>query len=80
MRNHLPLLILLRDIIRQHWPIFYAELFHAIDDLAENALHADARVFGVPHPDVGAVEVDGRELADFVGEAGGVEVGFYGAD
>lgn len=43
-------------------------------------MHTYAWVFGVAHPDVGAVEVDGRELTDSVGEAGGVEVGFDGAD
>lgn len=83
MGNHLTLRhfpVCLRDLVRRRRASFYVELAHAIDYFAEHAPHTYPWVFGVAHPDVGAVEVDGRELADSVGEAGGVEVGFYGAD
>ena len=83
MRNHLPLRhfpVCRRDLVRRRRTSFDAELAHAVNYFAEHALHAYPWVFGVTHPDVGAVEVDGRELTDSVGEAGGVEVGFYGAD
>ena len=50
------------------------------DEFAEDAEHAHAGVFGVADASVGGVEVDGGELADAVGEAGCVEVGFDGAD
>lgn len=53
---------------------------HSVDYFAEDALHAHTWVLGVPHAYKRAVKIDGRELADFVGEAGGIEVGFDGAD
>ena len=83
MRNYLTLrhfTVFLRDLVRWRRTSFYVELAHAIYYFTEHALHTYSWVFGVAHPDVGAVEVNGRELADSVCEAGGVEVGFYRAD
>lgn len=72
--------ILLRDLIRRYRPGLDIQLAHSVNYFAEHALHTHARVFGVPHTYISAVEIDGGELADLVGEAGGVEVGFNCAD
>ena len=77
MRDHLALRhfsICLRDLVRRRRASFYVELTHAIDYFAEHALHPYSWVFRVAYPDVGTVEVDGRELTDPVSEAGGIEV------
>jgi len=68
------------DVVVGDGPGFDVQAAHALAHFLQHAVHPDPRVFRVAHADVVGVEIDGRELADAVGEAGGVEVGFDGAD
>ena len=46
---------------------------HSFDYFLQDATHADAWVLGISNADITAVEIDGGELTDAVGEAGGIE-------
>lgn len=72
-RRHGGLLVLGDDVGKLGLPLDI-EVTHALDDAAENTLHADTGVVRVTDSAVVGVEVDGVHLSSTVGETAGVEV------